>query len=154
MRQQVFREVEVLNDLLEITLDSVSGLHAVAAEARSADVQRQFQRRAKDRQQVAFRLAEAVQSLGGEPARGSGEASPARVFPNLRDKLMAGDEAGLKEVARGEHFLRSRYMEVLEGSRLSARGRDAVCAAYGSVWAGEHAVRGSGSEPGLAPRLA
>ena len=54
----------------------------------------------------------------------------------------AGDTTAMHEVARGESFLRSRYERALKSGVLSSRARDAVHAAYGSVWSGVRAVHG------------
>lgn len=147
------RELDVLNELLEVTLDSVAGYQEAAVSSANSDLQQCFLRRARERQNVADRIATTVANLGGQPAAdGSVLGAAHRAFMNLRSRYSADDRAMLKEVARGEHFLRSCYEDVLQDNVLSLRAHEAVRTAYGSVWAGEHAVRKSGSPAGTRPQ--
>lgn len=140
------QEVEILNHLLTLTLDSIAGYREAAAETGNRALQRCFLRRATDRQNVADRLAETIEALGGTPVvDGSRLGAAHRVFLNLRELLSAGDSGAMHEVARGESFLRSRYERALKSGLLSARGHDAVEVAYGSVWSGVRAVQGMGA---------
>lgn len=144
-------EVEILNELLMLTIDSITGYREAAAETRNRALQRCFLRRANDRQHIADRIAEVVEALGGEPAdSGTRLGAAHRVFLNLRELLASGDAAAMHEVARGESFLRSRYERALRSGSLASRSRDAVHAAYGSVWSGVRAVHGL--DPGLRAR--
>lgn len=143
------RELDVLNELLEVTLDSVAGYQEAAANSANADLQQCFLRRARERQDVADRLASMVANIGGKPAADGGSLGAAhRAFMNLRSRYGADDRALLKEVARGEHFLRSCYEDVLQDNVLSLRVHEALRTAYGSVWAGERAAGNSGSAAG------
>jgi uncharacterized protein (TIGR02284 family) len=136
-------ELEILNDLLMLTCDSIAGYREAAAETRNRALQRCFLRRAADRQHIADRLAEVVESLGGVPANdGTRLGAAHRVFLNLRELLSSGDAPVMHEVARGESFLRSRYEGALRSGKLSPLAREAVQAAYGSVWSGVRAVQG------------
>jgi uncharacterized protein (TIGR02284 family) len=140
------RELDVLNELLEVTLDSVAGYQEAAANSASADLQQCFLRRARERQEVADRIANMVAKIGGQHAAdGNSLGAAHRAFMNLRSRYGTDDRAMLKEVARSEHFLRSCFEDVLQDNVLSLRAHEAVRTAYGSVWAGEQAVRNSGS---------
>lgn len=145
------KEVEILNQLLTLTRDSIAGYREAAAETGDRAMQRCFLRRATDRQNIADRLADAIEALGGEADDGGTRLGAAhRVFLNLRELLSSGDGPAMHEVARGESFLRSRYERALRSGALSDRGRDAVRAAYGSVWSGVRAVHGL--DPGMSAR--
>src|SRR5687768_6272540 len=112
MMGRATRELDVLNELLEVTLDSVTGYQEAAA---NADLQQCFLRRARERQDVADRIASMVANIGGQPAAdGNSLGAAHRAFMNLRSRYGADDRALLKEVARGEHFLRSCYEDVLQ----------------------------------------
>ncbi len=139
------KEVEILNHLLTLTLDSIAGYREAAAEPRDRGLQRCFLRRAGDRQNIAERLAETIEALGGTPVEdGSKLGAAHRVFLNLRELLSSGDAIAMHEVARGESFLRSRCEKALKSGLLSPRSCEAVEAAYGSVWSGVRAVQGTG----------
>jgi uncharacterized protein (TIGR02284 family) len=145
------KEVETLNQLLTLTLDSIAGYREAAAETRNRGLQRCFLRRADDRQAIADQLAETIEALGGVPVReGPKLGAVHRVFLNLRELLPSGDAVVMHEVARGESFLRSRYGKALEGGLLSPRSQEVVRAACESVWSGMRAVPGTDF---LAPRI-
>lgn len=146
------RELDVLTELLEVTLDSVAGYREAAALSDNTGLQQHFLRRANDRQRIAGRIAEVITNLGGRPAMdGTSLGAAHRSFMNLRSRLTPDNRAMLKEVARGEHFLRSCYEDVLHDNVLSPRAHDAVRVAFGSVWSGEQDVTGSISY-GLRPQ--
>lgn len=146
------QEVDILNQLLMLTRDSICGYREAAAETSNRALQRTFLRRAADRQQIADRLSEVIESLGEEPAdEGTRLGMAHRVFLNLRELVGSGDAIAMHEVARGESFLRNRYERALKSGALSSRARDAVHAAYGSVWSGVRAAnamdRGTHARP-------
>lgn len=145
-------ELDVVTDLLEITLDSVAGYREAAALSDNRGLQQLFLRRARDREQIAERIAELITGLGGRSSMdGTALGSAHRSYMKLRSRLSSDDQAMLEEVARGEQFLRSCYEDVLHDNVLSPRAYDAVRVAYGSVWAGEQDVTGTSSH-GLRPR--
>lgn len=130
-------EVGVLNELLEVTRDSVAGYREAAADAHNPDFRAVFQQRAEDRQHIVERLSEAIVKLGGHPVgEGSLLAAAHRVFLNLREKVSSGDDAIVQEVERGEDFIKSKYESALAGPVLSDATKDIVRTAYGSVWSG------------------
>ena len=137
------REVEILNQLLTLTRDSLIGYREAAAATESRAMQRCFLRRATDRQVIADRLCEVIEALGGEAAdEGTRLGVAHRVFLNLCELLPSGDAIAMHEVARGESFLRGRYERALHSGTLSPPARDVVQEAYGSVWSGVRAVPG------------
>ncbi len=138
------RELDVLTELLEVTLDSVAGYREAAALSDNTGLQQHFLRRAGDRERIAERISGLITGLGGQPAKeGTTLGSAHRSFMNLRSRFTPDNRAMLKEVARGEHFLRSCYEDVLQDNVLSPRAHDAVRVAYGSVWSGEQDVTGT-----------
>lgn len=146
------RELDVVIDLLEITLDSVAGYREAAALSDNAGLQQLFLRRAREREQIAERIGELITVLGGRSSmEGTSLGAAHRGFMRLRSRLTPDDQAMLEEVARGEHFLRSCYEDVLQDNVLSQRAHDTLRVAYGSVWAGEQDVTGT-SNHGLRPR--
>lgn len=65
--------VGVLNDLIEINNDRVTGYNKASDEAKSMDVDLQaaFTKMANDSRQYAAELTERVRTMGGEPSRGT-----------------------------------------------------------------------------------
>ena len=147
------REMDVLTELLEVTLDSVAGYREAAALSDNMELQQRFLRRADERERVAERLGEVIGGLGGRPpVDGTSLGAAHRSFMNLRSRIHPENRTMLKEVARGEHFLRSCYEDVLQDNVLSPRAHDAVRTAYGSVWAGEQGATGRAMTYGLRPQ--
>lgn len=148
-------EVEILNQLLTLTRDSIIGYREAAAATESRALQRCFLRRATDRQVIADRLSEVIEALDGEAVdEGLRLGVAHRVFLNLCELVSSGDATAMHEVARGESFLRSRYERALHSAALSPLARDAVKAAYGSVWSGVRAAHGIWPNPhGRRPNL-
>jgi uncharacterized protein (TIGR02284 family) len=147
-------ELGVLNELLEVTLDSVAGYREAAARIPDSSLKFKFLRRANERQRVFERLSAVVWNLGGEPpASGTALGSAHRAFLNMRSRLSSDKSAVVSEVARGEEFLRSCFEDVLQDNVLSPRAHDAVRTAYGSVWTGEHAVNHAAAEFGVRPQV-
>ncbi len=147
------RELDVLTELLEVTLDSVAGYREAAALSDNSGLQQHFLRRAQERERVAERIGELISALGGRPpVDGTPLGAAHRSFMSLRSRFNPDNRAMLKEVARGEHFLRSCYEDVLQDNVLSPRAHDAVRLAYGSVWAGEQAATGGAMDYGLRPQ--
>lgn len=147
------REMDVLTELLEVTLDSVAGYREAAALSDNTSLQQHFLRRADERERVAERIAEVMANLGTQPPTdGTALGAAHRSFMNLRSRFNPDNRTMLKEVARGEHFLRSCYEDVLQDNVLSPRAHDAVRIAYGSVWAGEQAATGGAMTFGLRPQ--
>lgn len=148
------RELDVLNELLEVTLDSVAGYREAATQTSDPSLKFSFLRRASERQRVFERLSAVVWNLGGEPpSAGTALGTAHRAFLHMRSKLSTDSAAVVSEVARGEEFLRSCFEDVLQDNVLSPRAHDAVRTAYGSVWAGDHAVNRTAAESGIRPQV-
>jgi uncharacterized protein (TIGR02284 family) len=147
------REMDVLTELLEVTFDSIAGYREAAALSDNTELVQHFLRRAGERERVAERIAGLIESLGGQPPdEGTALGAAHRSFMSLRSRFNPDNRTMLREVARGEHFLRSCYEDVLQDNVLSPRAHDAVRTAYGSVWSGEQAVTGAAMEHGLRPQ--
>ncbi len=147
------REMDVLAELLEVTLDSIAGYREAAALSDNTGLQQHFLRRADQRERIAERIAEVIASVGGQPPDdGTALGAAHRRFMSLRSRFNPDNRTMLKEVARGEHFLRSCYEDVLQDNVLSPRAHDAVRTAYGSVWSGEQGMTGGAMDYGLRPQ--
>ncbi len=142
MSDQTAQDVRILNELLEVTRDSVAGYREAAADATDGEIRSIFTQRAEDRQHIVELFEEKVRGLGGTPVEsGSLLAAAHRVFLNFREKISTGDEALLAEVERGEDFIKSKYEAALKDGQLSPLVRDSVRTAFGSVWSGHEEAR-------------
>lgn len=135
-------DIEVLNTLIETTLDSADGYSQAAAEAKQSGYKDVFIRWADDRRQVVMQLQGQVRRLGGTPEDdGSILAAGHRMFLKLRDSVSGSDDAVIDEVERGEDFIKAKYEAALKDEELSPDVRTTVVQAYDSVKAGHDQAR-------------
>lgn len=137
MKPSAEHDIDVLNELIEVTLDSADGYREAAKDAGADRYREIFDRRAHDRQQIVLRLQEQVRTLGGQPEDdGSLLAAAHRVFLTLRDRMSDGDSAVLEEVERGEDFILEKFDDALADDSVSPAVADSIRIAYGSIRSG------------------
>ena len=135
-------DIDVLNGLIETTLDSINGYDEAAKEARDTRFESIFRERASERRQVASRLQEEVRRLGGNPEdEGSVLAAAHRQFLGIRNAFTKGDQAVVDEVERGEDVIKERFEKALADDRVSPQTRDVVTRFYESVRRGHDQAR-------------
>ena len=126
--------VSKLDDLIVTLIDSVKGFEHSAEKAESARYKGFFLEMAQDRRQAVTLLQDASRAEGGTPAEsGSVAGTLHRRFEDLRVALGSGDEAIIKEVERGEDYLKEEFERVLKDERMSPSALAAVRTAYESV---------------------
>jgi uncharacterized protein (TIGR02284 family) len=134
-------DIRVLNDLIETTIDSADGYAEAARETASTRFGLTFQERANERRQLAARLQQQVQALGGEPeSGGSVLASAHRLFTNLRRSLH-DETAVIDEVERGEDHIKHQFEDALEDTGVSQPTRMLIADTYRSVRSGHDQMR-------------
>lgn len=127
-------DVSKLDDLIVTTIDSIRGYENAAGHADATRYAGFFREMAGERRAVVTALQDASRALGGTPSEfGSVAATIHRRWEDLRSALGGGDEAIVKEVERGEDYLKEEYDRVLADEAMSAQAMDAVRAAYLSV---------------------
>ena len=131
-------DIDVLNGLIETTIDSVDGYRRSAEEAKDGRFSTEFLQRASERDGVVAKLRGRVRELGGTPEEdGSLLAAAHRQFLTLRDAMTGGsDESVVAEVDRGESYLNAKWEAALRDERLSAETRSLLTECYESVRAG------------------
>jgi uncharacterized protein (TIGR02284 family) len=127
-------DVDVLNGLIETTLDSVNGYEEAAREARDSSFAKLFRDRAAERRTLASRLQEEVRRLGGTPDdEGSVMAAAHRQFLEIRNAFSRGDQAVIDEVERGEDVIKNRFERALADDRVSPETRNLISRFHESV---------------------
>ena len=135
-------DIDVLNTLIETTLDSADGYSQAAANTKQSGYKDVFIRWADDRRQVVTQLQGQVRRLGGTPEDdGSVLAAGHRMFLKLRDSVTSSDTSVIDEVERGEDFIKAKYEAALKDEELSPEVRTAVVQAYSSVKTGHDQAR-------------
>lgn len=134
-------DISKLDDLIVTTIDSVKGYEHSAEHADAASYADLFRQFAAERREVVSTLQGASRALGGTPSDfGSTAATLHRRFEDLRDALGGGDEVIIKEVERGEDYLKEEFERALGDEAISAETRTIIQGCYGSVRKGHDAI--------------
>lgn len=131
-------DIAVLNTLIGTLLDSVEGYRKAAEDVDNPTYLTLFTDRSNERQEVAARLQVAVAQLGGDPEDDATTMGAIhRVFVDLKSVVTGrDDEAIIKEVERGEDYLKAKFETAINNVDLSTTARSAVSEAWQSVKAG------------------
>src|SRR5688500_737401 len=87
------KDTNVLNGLIETTLDSIDGYRRSAEQATNTSFASEFLARAAEREQVVATLRDEVRRQGGTPEDdGSVLAAAHRAFLTLRDTVTGSDD--------------------------------------------------------------
>ncbi len=123
-----------LDDLIVTLIDSIKGFENSAEAVKAENYRGFFTEMASDRRRAVELLQAASRAEGGTPAEsGSAAGTLHRRFEDLRSALGGGDEAIIKEVERGEDYLKEEFERVLADERMSPAALAAVREAYASV---------------------
>ncbi len=123
-----------LDDLIVTLIDSVKGYEHSAEKAEAETYRSFFMDMAHERREAVELLQAASRAEGGTPAEsGSAAGTLHRRFEDLRAALGGGDEAIVREVERGEDYLKEEFERVLDDDRMSPAAMTAVREAYESV---------------------
>lgn len=134
--------IDLVNGLVETTIDSADGYEAAAREADGARFKDLFEKRAQERRTIATELQQEVRRLGGEPKDdGTMLAAAHRVFLNLKDAVTKGDQAVIDEVEAGEDHIKAKYEKALGDTDVDAQTRAAIEKAWTSVKSGHDQMR-------------
>ena len=126
-----------LDDLIVTLIDSVKGFENSAEDAEAENYRSFFADMASERRRAVELLQAASRAEGGTPAEsGSAAGTLHRRFEDLRAALGGGDEAIIREVERGEDYLKEEFERVLSDDRMSPAALAAVREAYASVHRG------------------
>lgn len=135
-------QISTLNDLIETTVDSITGYEDSAQNIENERLREIFRQRANERQQVVRDLREEVRRLGGEPEEsGSFLGKAHQRFEDLKAAITGRDEKAIvNEVERGEDHLKAKFEAALNSENLGAEARQVVERAYQSVRAGHDQI--------------
>jgi len=127
-------DVSKLDDLIITLIDSVKGYEHSADKVEAARYRDFFLAMAQERREAVTALQSTSRALGGTPADyGSAAATLHRRLEDLRVALGGGDKAIVKEIERGEDYLKEEFERVLADERMSVAGKAAAREAYVSV---------------------
>jgi uncharacterized protein (TIGR02284 family) len=128
-----------LDDLIVTTIDSIKGYEHSAEHADASRYAEFFRAMAGERRSVVEALQAQSRALGGTPADyGSTAATIHRRIEDLRLALGGGDAALVKEVERGEDYLKQEFDRALEDDGISEATLPVIRQAYESVLRGHN----------------
>ena len=116
MANERSEEIGTLNELIETTIDSITGYEDAAANSEAGRFAEMFRERAGERQRVVEELRAEVRRLGGD-AEDSGTflGKTHQRFLDLKAAVTGRDErAIINEVERGEDYLQAKWEAALE----------------------------------------
>ncbi len=127
-----------LNTLISTLIDSVDGYQKAATDTENARFAEMFNARARERRQAVTRLQAVVAGLGGDPSDdGTTSGALHRGWLGLKEAITGrDDEAIVKEVERGEDYLKEKFEAAMTHKDLPAEARAALDEAWVSVRAG------------------
>ena len=127
-----------LNTLISTLIDSVDGYQKAATDTENARFAEMFNARARERRQAVTRLQAVVAGLGGDPSDdGTTSGALHRGWLGLKEAITGrDDEAIVKEVERGEDYLKAKFEAAMTHKDLPAEARAALDEAWVSVRAG------------------
>jgi uncharacterized protein (TIGR02284 family) len=116
LRADTDEVIDVLQDLVECSLDGEYGFRACAEQVKRADLKTTFLQRADDCRRAAQELNEQIRACGGKPEeRGSAAGALHRGWVAVKSALSTyDDKAVLEEAERGEDNAKARYMKALK----------------------------------------
>ena len=134
-------DISKLDDLIVTTIDSVKGYEHSAEHADAAHYSEMFRRLAADRRDVVSSLQNRSRTLGGTPSDfGSAAATLHRRFEDLRRALGGGDDAIVKEIERGEDYLKEELERALRDEAVSPETRAILDRCYATVIRGHDEI--------------
>ena len=134
-------DVSKLDDLIVTTIDSINGYEHSAEHADAARYAELFRELAAERRDVVTALQGRSRALGGTPNDfGSTAATLHRRFEDLRRVLGGGDEAVVKEVERGEDYLKEEFERALRDEAISPDTRAVIQGCFVTVKRGHDVV--------------
>jgi uncharacterized protein (TIGR02284 family) len=123
-----------LDDLIVTTIDSVKGYDNAAEHAKDTRFAQTFTSLADERRAVVGKLQEESRRRGGTPNDfGSAAATIHRRWEDLRTALGGGDAAIIKEIERGEDYLKEEFERALNDEQIEAETKAVIAECYGSV---------------------
>lgn len=134
-------DISKLDDLIVTTIDSVKGYEHSAEHADAARYAEMFRDLAADRREAVATLQERSRALGGTPSDfGSAAATLHRRFEDLRRVLGGGDEVVIKEIERGEDYLKEEFERALRDEAISPETRTVIEGCFATVKKGHDAI--------------
>ncbi|ELR22355.1 uncharacterized protein ACA1_253410 [Acanthamoeba castellanii str. Neff] len=111
--------VSTLNTLIETTKDSKEGFKTAADHVKDANIKKNFQEYAQQREQFSKELQDQVKKLGGTPeTSGSTLGAIHRGWVNLKSALTVSDKAIVSEVVNGETVAEKYFVDASKDQSL------------------------------------
>ncbi|MGH6987961.1 MAG: ferritin-like domain-containing protein [Caulobacteraceae bacterium] len=129
--------VDVLNGLIETTLDSAHGYKEAADHLDRVEIRRTFAERSDERFALSRRLQEEVRRLGGTPKDdGTMVGKAHNAWAGVKKALTGGEEKSvIDEVERGEDVIKGKFEKAANKGDLPAEAHLMIEDAYRTIQA-------------------
>jgi len=135
-------DIQVLNGLIRVVIDSADLYRDAAGETSDAGHRDLFQRRDLERRQMAEELGATVRAMGGEPdTDGSILAKAQRAFMDIKHALLRDELSVVGAVETVEDSVKSRFEKAVEDTAISSTTRETIRRAWSRVQDGHDQMR-------------
>jgi uncharacterized protein (TIGR02284 family) len=131
------QDIECLNGLLSLCIDSSKGYREAAEQCKTPSLAEMFRSRATERDQIAMEFKGEVRKLGGTPnEHGTAAGSAHRLILDVRAMVGSNAKASIDEVERGEDFIKAAFEKAIKRTDVSQSVTSLVTQCYSSIKAG------------------
>ena len=130
-------DVETLNDLISLCLDSAKGYLEAASTSKNASLSELFRTRSQERTRIASDMQAKVRELGGTPnEHGTAAGAVHRVVMDVMALVGNDTKVAINEVERGEDVIKSAFEKRLTKDGICDSVRTMITQCYASIKAG------------------
>lgn len=134
-------DISKLDDLIVTTIDSIKGYEQAAEHAVDPLHATLFRSLLGERREVVATLQDHSRSLGGTPSDfGSAAGTLHRRFEDLRRVLGGGDTAIVKEIERGEDYLKEEFERAMHDTAVSPATQAIIDRCFNAVKSGHDQI--------------
>lgn len=130
-------DVETLNDLVSLCLDSSKGYLEAANTSKNASLSELFRTRSQERTRIATEMQAEIRKLGGTPnEHGTLAGATHRVVLDVMALVGNDTKVAITEVERGEDVIKDAFEKRMTKDDVSTSVRTLITQCYSSIKAG------------------
>jgi uncharacterized protein (TIGR02284 family) len=134
-------DIETLNDLISLCLDSAKGYLEAANTSKNSSLNELFRTRSQERSRIASEMQAEVRKLGGNPAEHGTMAGAAhRVMMDVMALVGNDTKVAINEVERGEDVIKSAFEKRMTMEGICDSVRSLITQCYSSIKAGHDQI--------------
>ena len=136
-------DIDVLNDLIQLTLDSAHSYEDASKDAHHLAIKTLFGKHAIERKQITAELQTEVRRLlGGKPAHaGTTMGKVHRAFMNMKAAVTGSEEGLINSVEAAEDYIKDEFEKTLKDTSLSRPVADLIAEIHRRIAVGHDEMR-------------